>query len=448
MATWPTGTKASATTTAADSNSISGARGDINQSITNQNAIIDTFNIGTPGASEDNKILVYDNSTGKFEIEANTSAQTPFAQEVDQNGFMLKDDSRNYQILGNTASPSSADFDSFSSSGARVHGVVNVNKVTNPSNRVHSNPRLSMVTAGQSSSGNPARIRQNYVEGIYDLAGFNNTATGFGKGHNGMFVSGLLTNSTTTTSNITESTAITITPQIDTVDANAIVVTDLAGLEVQGYCNGVGSSATNFYGFYYNAPAGDEAANLGTTGHYSFYGADANATMYNAGPLEAKGLKYPTSDGSANQIIKTDGSGNLSFVDAPTASELNVTSSGGNTTIQPSTTNDALVLDGNGTGVVSIASASGNELILGATTTGTGGIVVSTQGNSTTGNIFRSGSGGFVVGSAATQTTITSNGAINIVNQNVASTPSNTSTPAAWLDIDINGTTYYIPLHQ
>ena len=28
------------------------------------------------------------------------------------------------------------------------------------------------------------------------------------------------------------------------------------------------------------------------------------------------GLKYPTADGTANQIIKTDGSGNLSFVTA------------------------------------------------------------------------------------------------------------------------------------
>jgi hypothetical protein len=26
------------------------------------------------------------------------------------------------------------------------------------------------------------------------------------------------------------------------------------------------------------------------------------------------GLKYPTADGSANQVIKTDGAGNLSFV--------------------------------------------------------------------------------------------------------------------------------------
>ena len=452
MATWPSTNKPATTTTDADSDSISGARADINKALTNQNAIIDTFNIGTPGAGDDNKVLTYDHGTGFIILEASAGgSQSPLTAELDQDGFMIKDTDRNYQILGNTASPSSADFDSFSSSGSRVHGVVNVNKVSSPTNRVHSNPRLSMVVAGSDaasggSTANRGRIRQNYVEGIYDMAGFDNATNGFGKGHNGMFVSGLVTNSSTTTSNLVESSALTVTPQIDTVDDNDVIITDQAGVEVQAYCNGTGSSSTNFYGYYYNAPGGDESARIGLTNHYSFYGADANATMFNAGPLVAKGLSYPTSDGSAGQVIKTDGSGNLSFVDA--TSNLTITSGSGITTVKPSTTNDALVLDGNGTGVVSIASSSGNELILGATTTGTGGLVVSTQGNTTTGNIFRSGSGGFVLGSAATQTTISSNGAVNIVNQNISSTPSNTSSPAAWLDIDVNGATYYIPLHQ
>ena len=424
MATWPSGTKASDTTTAADSNSISGARGDINQTITNQNAIIDTFNIGTPGASEDNKILVYNDSTGKFEIEANTSSQTPFAQEVDQNGFMLKDDSRNYQILGNTASPSSADFDSFSNTN-RVHGVVNVNKVTNPANRVHSNPRLSMVTAGADSSNasnpNPGRLRQNYVEGIYDLAGFDNTTAGFGRGHNGMFVSGLLTNSTTTTSNITQSTAITITPQIDTVDANAIVVTDLAGLEVQGYCNGVGSSATNFYGFYYNAPAGDESANLG-----------------------AKGLKYPTSDGSANQVIKTDGSGNLSFVDngAGPISGISTVETTGVVTLSPDTDGDTFNINGSGggsPGILNLAPSQAQIVHL------SNAVKVSNSAP----NITRTTTGQtLTIGDTNTDVSIESNNAVKFTNQNVASTPSNTSTPAAWMEVSINGATYYLPLHQ
>ena len=322
MATWPSGNKPATTTTDADSKSISGARVDINKALTNQNAIIDTFNIGTPGSGDDNKVLTYDHGTGFIILEASAGgSQSPLTAELDQDGFMIKDTSRNYQILGNTASPSSGDFDSFSGGGARVHGVVNVNKVSSPTNRVHSNPRLSMVTAGSDaaasgSTANRGRLRQNYVEGIYDMAGFDNLTNGFGRGQNGMFVSGLVTNSTTTTSNLTEQTALTITPQIDTVDANSIIITDQAGVEVQAYCNGTGSSSTNFYGFFYNAPAGDESARIGLTNHYSFYGADANATLLNLGPLVAKGLSYPTSDGSAGQVIKTDGSGNLTFATA------------------------------------------------------------------------------------------------------------------------------------
>ena len=415
MATWPSGTKANTTTTDADSDSISGARGDINQSITNQNAIIDTFNIGTPDAGDDDKVLTYDHSTGFIVLEASAGgSQSPLTAELDQDGFMIKDTSRNYQILGNTASPSSGDFDSFSGGGARVHGVVNVNKVSSPTNRVHSNPRLSMVTAGSDaaasgSTANRGRLRQNYVEGIYDMAGFDNLTNGFGRGQNGMFVSGLVTNSTTTTSNLTEQTALTITPQIDTVDANSIIITDQAGVEVQAYCNGTGSSSTNFYGYYYNAPAGDESARIGLTNHYSFYGADANATLLNLGPLVAKGLSYPTSDGSAGQTIATDGSGVLTFED----SVGNILPGLGSTsTGSPASTQLRSTGDGSNLSIVPGAGGSPGQLTIGSTT----GVNI--------------------------------NNDIKLLGQNIGSTPSNTSTPAAWMEITVNSATYYLPLHQ
>ncbi len=314
----------------ADVKSIKDSRPELFNIADTHNIIKDAFAVlDTAGALDDLKVLYYDHTTDTIKLKTESGgsgSQTPLTAEMDQDGFMIKDTSRNYQILGNTASPSSADFDSFSNTN-RVYGVVNVNKVTNPSNRTHSNPRLSMVTAGQDaaasgSTANSGRLRQNYVEGIYDMAGFDNLTNGFGRGQNGMFVSGQATNSTTTTSNLTQQTALTVTPQIDTVDANSVIITDQAGVEVQAYCQGTGSSSTNFYGFYYNAPDGDEAANIGTTNHYSFYGADANATLYNAGPLVAKGLSYPTSDGSAGQVIKTDGSGVLSFVNPSTGSTL------------------------------------------------------------------------------------------------------------------------------
>jgi len=70
MATWPSANKPATTTTDAASDSISGARADINKALTNQIEIIDMFNI--PGSPTDNYILKYNASTGVFDMEADS----------------------------------------------------------------------------------------------------------------------------------------------------------------------------------------------------------------------------------------------------------------------------------------------------------------------------------------------------------------------------------------
>ena len=93
MPTWPSGTKASATTTSATTNSISGARGDINQTITNQNAIIDVFNI--PASPTNDHILVFNSTSGQFDVEANPGGElindlTPsLGGNLDTNNFNI-----------------------------------------------------------------------------------------------------------------------------------------------------------------------------------------------------------------------------------------------------------------------------------------------------------------------------------------------------------------------
>lgn len=67
MATWPSANKPATTTTDADSDSISGARADINKALTNQIEIIDMFNI--PGSPTDNYILKYNASANRFDME-------------------------------------------------------------------------------------------------------------------------------------------------------------------------------------------------------------------------------------------------------------------------------------------------------------------------------------------------------------------------------------------
>ena len=63
---WPT-SKAATTTTDADSDSIKGARGDINLAISNQNKIIDMFNLNITEPAN-GKILVYNATDDRFDI--------------------------------------------------------------------------------------------------------------------------------------------------------------------------------------------------------------------------------------------------------------------------------------------------------------------------------------------------------------------------------------------
>jgi len=82
------------------------------------------------------------------------------------------------------------------------------------------------------------------------------------------------------------------------------------------------------------------------------------------------GLKYPTADGTAGQIVKTDGSGNLSFASLSTLGVS--TFSGGSTGLTPnSATAGAITLAG------TLAVANGGTGV--TTSTGTGNNVLSTS---------------------------------------------------------------------
>ena len=100
-----------------------------------------------------------------------------------------------------------------------------------------------------------------------------------------------------------------------------------------------GSSDNVFIGW-------DESADKVTVGTGSFTGASSgNLTItpaaFVSGALTASGLAYPTSDGSANQVIQTDGSGNLSFGNKASSSQVDTyaTSGDGSTTAFDTGTN-------------------------------------------------------------------------------------------------------------
>ena len=90
-----------------------------------------------------------------------------------------------------------------------------------------------------------------------------------------------------------------------------------------------GSSDNVFIGW-------DESADKVTVGTGSFTGASSGnltitAAPFVSGALTASGISYPTSDGSAGQYLKTDGSGTLTF-DAVTTQVDNYTATGNGST--------------------------------------------------------------------------------------------------------------------
>ena len=80
---------------------------------------------------------------------------------------------------------------------------------------------------------------------------------------------------------------------------------------------------------------------------------DANGS----GKVSIAGLLYPTSDGSSNQVLKTDGSGTLSFADASGGASTGDITFNGSTISSPS--NGDLTLDPSGTGDI-ILSVDGS----------------------------------------------------------------------------------------
>ena len=167
--------------------------------------------------------------------------------------------------------------------------------------------------ASVSGSSNAGRIRHNYVEGVIETDGFNNTTSGFGRGHSGTFISGVVQNThASNASTFTQSSGITVATGV--AGSQTLTIGTQSGVHVQANANSTGS-VENYIGYRYVAPSGT-SANIGTTAHYSFWGQDSNATLRNDGPATLSGLDYPTSDGANGQVLTTDGSGNLTFEDA------------------------------------------------------------------------------------------------------------------------------------
>ena len=233
-------------------------------------------------------------TTGKSTILGNVSEDTTpqLGGDLDMNGNSINDASREFSIIGNEDNTTTLtnNFDSFSST-SRVHGPVMVEiQTSNSSNRFHSNPILTKYTASENTSNSgssPGRIRMNYVEGIYDMNGFNNSTSGFGKGFNGHFVSSFVQNKDpgNDAATLTAMTGATYTPQFESTSSGGLTVTDCRAINMLPNINASTGAVTisSLYGLFYDIT---KQSSTTITNHYSFYGADETATNFNKGGHE------------------------------------------------------------------------------------------------------------------------------------------------------------------
>ena len=231
--------------------------------------------------TNDAVVILTSAGAGIADVEADTTPQLGGA--LDLKGQIIGPDStRNYQIIGNQASPSSSTYDSFSSNGSRVFGTVVVEEVSNPAvnQRVHSNPKLTLISLDADRNDNNARFRCNYTEAVLQTNSFDvDPGVNFGRGFVGEFLSAKISNAGASAATVGQHSAIIVSPQIDGLTSN-VTVQDQRGVEVQPFIAS-GGTVDNMYGIHYSVN------NSGTvTNQYSLYGAEAGATAYNAGGFQ------------------------------------------------------------------------------------------------------------------------------------------------------------------
>jgi hypothetical protein len=238
---------------------------------------------GSDGSA--NQVLKTDGAGNLSFTTVNVQSDTDptLGARLDLNGNVIQDDTRDYQLIGNVSALNTSDYDA-TNNLSRVRGVVKIHEVDTPTQRVHSHPILTKVTAGADSSDstnrNAGRLRYAYIDSQYDLRGYDNTTTGFGQGFNSSFSSGVARNDDPSNgaSTLSQQTGLTITPQQYSASTGGLTVTDCRAINMEPNVNDSNCTVTNLYGLYYNSIGSGTVTN-----EYSFYGNVNTAPAYNAG---------------------------------------------------------------------------------------------------------------------------------------------------------------------
>ena len=304
MPTWPSSSKPATTTTDQDTDTISGARADINQAITNVNTITDFFDLGTPGSGDDNKVLTYDHSSDTIQLETAAGGGNPLTADLEVADFdIINSGGSNrgdtFTIGGATTVETSTStvisglpsgLDALGNSNKRLCGPIElavIDDLNAWNDRVHTLPKLTKIAlTGDFTNTGKSRIRNNYVELAMDTAGndFGPTVDRFGDGLIGQFITSKIFNSGGTSSTARSLTAMLAAPQMDG-NTSAMTTTNMRGMFVQPFLDS-NATATNLFGFIYKDDNIDGSATV--TNHFSFFSDSTTAVLQNGSKIIGK----------------------------------------------------------------------------------------------------------------------------------------------------------------
>ena len=152
------------------------------------------------------------------------------------------------------------------------------------------------------------------IAGYTHGAGSTDSSKNFGDYH---YV--IVTNSDSSAKSIGGITGAYIKGEIDVGSTGDISAVNVIGLETRASAD-TGGTTTNLIGIKVNT---DKGGSTPVTNRYSIFANNSDDTAKIVGPLElgdSNPFTFPTEDGTANQVLKTNGSGALAWVDGGIAS--------------------------------------------------------------------------------------------------------------------------------